>query len=154
LEYRALEILREDSRISVSELAERLNISRSTATKLITRLREKGVKFTIEFMPESFIGFVISEECNDECYKLLDGRYMNIVRANTLDELQSKLSQIKSKEITFLAKNDFTLKCDYCGKEIHDSQITYRVGRRVYYACCNSCLEGIKKKFAHKIISK
>ncbi|TRM74647.1 AsnC family transcriptional regulator, partial [Sulfolobus sp. B5] len=137
-----------------SELAKRLNVSRSTATKLITRLREKGVKFTIEFMSESFIGFVISEECNGECYKLLDGRYMNLVRANTLDELQIKLSQIKGKEITFLARNDFTLKCDYCGKEIHDSPITFRMGRRVYYACCSSCLEGIKKKFARRIVSK
>ncbi|BDB99297.1 TRASH domain-containing protein [Saccharolobus caldissimus] len=150
LEFRALEILRKDSRISITKLAKTLNISRNTASNLIKSLRRKGVKFTIQYHNEPFIAFVISESCKDECYKLLDGRFMNIIRANTLEELQNKLSNIREKENVFIAKSDFVVKCDYCGKEIYDSPLTYKVGRKTYYACCNSCLTELKRKFARK----
>lgn len=150
LEFRALEVLRNDSRISVTELAKRLNISRSTATNIIKNLRKKGVKFTIQYQNEPFIAFVISGYCNGECYKLLDGRFMNIVRANTLEELENKLSKIEAKDLSFIGKGNFVVKCDYCGKEIHESPLVYRIGRKTYYACCNSCLSELKKKFARK----
>ncbi|ACP39370.1 putative transcriptional regulator, AsnC family [Sulfolobus islandicus Y.G.57.14] len=149
LEFRALEILREDSRISVTELAKRLNISRSTATRLLRNLSRKGVKFTIKFQNEPLIAFTISESCqSDECYKLLDGRFINIIRANTLEDLENKLKNVKGKDLVFIGKSSFVVKCDYCGKEIYDNPLTYKIGRRTYYACCNSCLTGLKEKFA------
>ncbi|WP_338604342.1 TRASH domain-containing protein [Sulfolobus tengchongensis] len=151
LEFRALEILRNDSRISVTELAKQLNISRSTATNILKSLKRKGVKFTIKFQNEPFIAFVISESCNsEECYKLLEGRFMNVVRANTLESLENVLENIRGKELVFIGKSSFVVKCDYCGKEIYDSPLIYKIGRKTYYACCSSCLTELKKKFARK----
>jgi DNA-binding Lrp family transcriptional regulator len=60
LEFRALEILRKDSRISITKLAKTLNISRNTASNLIKSLRRKGVKFTIQYHNEPFITLVFT----------------------------------------------------------------------------------------------
>lgn len=49
-----VDVLREDSRLSINELAGRLNISRANAYQRVNRLRETGVirRFTIDVDPK------------------------------------------------------------------------------------------------------
>jgi len=58
LERRALTLLSEDSRISVSELASGLGVSKATASRLVKSLRAKGVRFTVEVPGGYPIAFV------------------------------------------------------------------------------------------------
>ena len=54
VDRRVLDLLREDGRLSVNELAARVNISRANAYQRLARLRETGVlrRFTIDVDPK------------------------------------------------------------------------------------------------------
>ena len=57
------------------ELAEGLGVSRATVAKVIRSLREKGVRFTVDYHEEGqVVIFALVDACEGECCKLLDGR--------------------------------------------------------------------------------
>lgn len=158
LELRAITLLSEDSRLSVSELASRLGVSKATASRLIKSLKSKGVKFTVN-IPQSYPrAYVISRRMQgEECYRLIDGRFMIIVSAGDFNELIKRINEIKGKEVVYVVLEQCSkvvrqpatipkLICDYCGGPINGPPIQYRRGRRVYYLCCETCLRELKKK--------
>ena len=154
LERRALEILTVDSRISVSQLAERLGVSKATASRVIKSLRAKGVRFTVDVdqgFPRAFI--VSKRPHGDEAYRLIDGRYLTVIKARDFNELVQAIESIKDREEVYIAVGTIRrsmqipkLTCDYCGGPISGTPIIYRRGRRTYYLCCRTCLRELKKK--------
>ncbi len=55
IEIRVLNVLRENARASVSEIAERLGVSRVTVYRALRSLINKGIKFTVD-VPENSQG--------------------------------------------------------------------------------------------------
>ncbi len=158
LEYKVLNILKEDSRRSASSIAKELQVSRATIAKTIKSLRSKNIKFSVEYWEEGELAvFAISKEClkgSKECYKLVDGRSVSIIRGS-FDHIQQILEQNKIKNyLLAVDKVDSTkvikegLYCDYCGGEIKGTPITLKVRRRIYYTCCNTCKEHLRKKLS------
>jgi Transcriptional regulators len=156
LEFRALEILREDSRISIEALARELGISRSTASRILTSLRKRGVRFTVEATFAGQIAFVLgNRRLSDESYRTLDGRFISVLRFNSISELTEKLRDPGRRSRVIIAspvKKILThgLRCDYCGGEIGKEPLTYRRGRRTYYLCCKTCLSQLRERFKRR----
>nr|WP_216604244.1 TRASH domain-containing protein [Acidianus sp. RZ1] len=153
MEYEVLQLLKEDSRLSASEISEKLGVSRVTISRIISSLKEKGIKFTVEFYEEGeFTAFIVAKTCfSSECYNLIEGGYMNIVRSNNLEEIHKSLSNVQ-KDSVFVSYGKKGLKispklvCDYCGGEINEKPIKLKIGNKIYYACCNTCYTLLKKK--------
>lgn len=156
LEYRILQILKEDSRIPAAQIAKQLGLSRVTVSRIINSLKEKGIKFTVEFLEKDLVGIVYSTSClSEECFKTISGDYISIIRANSLEDLEKALEkrEVKNLIVARQVGNKITkssLRCDHCGGKIEGEPIIYKRGRRIYYACCRTCLEGLKKKFEKK----
>ena len=161
LEYKVLMMLREDGRRSASSIAKELGISRATVAKVIRSLKSKGVKFTVDYQEEGELTlFVLAKSCiSEECYKLIDGRYMSLVRG-TLKEIEETLSKAQGVESYFISTRKMNvariargeLYCDYCGGEIKGEPITFKVGKRIYYTCCRTCERELKRKLSEKAI--
>ena len=155
IEIKVLSILRENSRASVSEIAERLGVSRVTVYRALKSLVNKGARFTVDIPEDSPRAFVVSREPHmdlGECFKLVDGRYMVIVRARDFNELVGIIDRLRDKDEVYIALRPVSrqlvsvgLVCDYCGGPI-TVPITYKRGRRTYYLCCETCLRELKKK--------
>jgi len=160
LEYKILQMLKEDSRKSASEIAKELNLSRATVAKIIKSLKEKGVKFTVDYYEEGELtAFVISDNClqDEECYKLIDGRFMNVIKGD-LKSVSEKISQLKSvtyfvgierENVKKIEKAE--LYCDYCGNEIKGSPYLVKWGKKVYYTCCKTCQTQLRKRLEKTI---
>ena len=155
LERRALTLLSEDSRISVSELASELGVSKATASRLVKSLRAKGVRFTVEVPGGYPIAFVVTRRPHQgECHRLVDGRFMVVVKAWDFNELVEAISGIRDREAVYITlgpgcSNELVIPrliCDYCSGPINGQPIIYRRGRRTYYLCCRTCLRELKKR--------
>ncbi len=157
IEIKVLNILRENARVSVSEIAERLGLSRITVYRVMKSLISKGVKFTVEVPEDSPRAFIITRGPHvdlGECYKLVDGRYMLIIRARDFNELINIIDRLRDKDEVHIALRPVSkqlvsvgLICDYCGGPI-TVPIIYRRGKRSYYLCCETCLRELKKKLS------
>jgi len=157
IERKVLNILRENARASVSEIAEELGVSRATVSRAIRSLVNKGVRFTVDIPDNSPRAFIITRrpyERLGECYKLIDGRYLVIIKARDYNELVRVVEGIDDKMELFIAigvvgRNvvPMGLVCDYCGGPI-SMPIIYRRGKRTYYLCCETCLRELKKKLS------
>jgi DNA-binding Lrp family transcriptional regulator len=155
LEYRVLQLLKENSRMPVSEIANELKVSRPTVSRIITSLQEKGIKFTVEYN-EGVTAFVVTSKCpqDAECFELIDGNIMAVIHARDLNELEEELKKIKDeKKYLFLSHKKVgkvsvrvEMRCDYCGGAIRGSPLILKKGRKTYYACCKACLDGLKNK--------
>lgn len=152
LEYRILQILKNDSRVPASQIAKQLGLSRVTVSRVINSLKNKGIKFTAEFIEKDLIGIVYSDSCiSEECFRTISGDYVSLVRASSLEELEKILEKhvVKNLIIAHQLGKKITkssLYCDYCGGKIEGEPILYKRGKKIYYACCKTCLEGLKKK--------
>lgn len=159
LEYKVLQMLREDGRRSASSIAKELSVSRATVAKVIKSLKDKGVKFTVDYQEEGeLILFLISRQCIEgsaECYKLIDGKYISLVRGK-LHEIEEILSKVEDEKEYFISTqkvNTVTvirgeLRCDYCGGEIRGDPITFKLGKRIYYTCCRTCEKELRKRLS------
>ncbi|MBB5253548.1 TRASH domain-containing protein [Sulfurisphaera ohwakuensis] len=157
IEYKILQMLKEDSRKSASKIAKELGLSRATVAKIIKSLKDKGVKFTVEYHEKGeLFAFVISDKClAEECYKLIDGKIMNIIRGD-LSTISQKLSELGSDKyfISMEKLNEVSIEraelyCDYCGNEIKGNPYLVKLGKKVYYTCCKTCQTQLKKKLEH-----
>jgi DNA-binding Lrp family transcriptional regulator len=156
IEFRVLQILKEDARMPAAKIAKQLSLSRVTVSRVINSLKEKGVKFTIEAKDKELVAFAVTDSCKSaECYKTISGDFISLIRSNTLDEIESELEKIKPKNV-ILARSlgkrfvRTSLYCDYCGGKIESEPIIYKRSKKIYYACCNACLNGLKKKLTKK----
>jgi DNA-binding MarR family transcriptional regulator len=155
VEFRVLEILRMNSRLSVSEIAEELGVSRATVSRAIRSLERKGVRFTVDFLEDAPRAFVLTRKPQGgECYRLIDGRYMLILKGNSMDELVKAIDEVEDKEAVFIAlppggiRLTVKLTCDYCGGPT-SKPLIYRRWRRTYYLCCRTCLRELRRKLSN-----
>jgi len=157
LEYKVLQMLKEDARRSANSIAKELGVSRATVAKVIKNLKRKGIRFTIEYQEEGELTtFIISNECVGECYQLIDGRILSIVRGK-MEEISKVLQSIKEKEYLIAIKrlnipsvSRAEMYCDYCGGEIRGEPIIVKSGKKLYYACCKTCADALKRKLTRK----
>ncbi|BCU67154.1 hypothetical protein HS7_05910 [Sulfolobales archaeon HS-7] len=155
LEYKVITYLKSDSRISSSKLAKELGVSRATVAKVIHSLRNKGVKFTVDFYEDGKLTvFAIANSCinEGECYRLIDGRFLVITSGN-MNEIEGLLSKLKSEHYFIAVDKTGSpsvkqkgLKCDYCGGDIKGEPLLIKRGKKRYYACCRTCQTHLVKK--------
>ncbi len=154
LEYRAVQVLKRNPRITIRELAEELNVNRNTASKILRSvLRKVKLRVTVDAGPVIFAVGKCAEWC-EECYPLINEDNMCVTRGSDLSYLLKRVEETKPKEVFISMKGEvggskvnFSLSCDYCGKEIHEGEryITYVKGRKTYFLCCTSCLREFKR---------
>ncbi len=173
-DLKLINLLKENSRLTITELSKLVNLSRPTVKERIERLEKEGfiTKYTIKLSPELeyrgnyFIIFAKSTKMDDykklkeirevrEIIRVLGEKYLLKVVARNVKDL-SKLEKAGIEIIEILPvieiienESDLSLKlnfrCDYCGKEINEEPIIYRHHNRVFFLCCNTCLGEFKR---------
>lgn len=172
IDLKIINILKEDSRVSFSEIARELKLSRQTVKSRISRLEKEDIieKYTVKLASSvedagtSVYLLVHSEEPEKmweieevvEINKITSKRYLIRVTLKDLSELseimdRGKLEVIevmpvierKVRERPFRLK--ITFRCDYCGKEMTDEPIVYRYRNKFYVLCCKTCLREFKE---------
>lgn len=160
IEQRLIVLLKKDSRITITEIAKELGVSRITAKKALNTLTKSGriKRFTVTLEDEDRemvlvrTGDVskIPSEYVIERFRLIDGSFINVLLYEDL--LSIKDVNIKSVDIAVSREqneNMFKMKgihCDYCGNEINGRPILVDIGRKTYYACCPNCERDLKKR--------
>jgi DNA-binding transcriptional ArsR family regulator len=157
-EFRALDALKRDGRMSATELSRVLGVSRATASRVIESLKRKGIKFVPQFYEGSLFSFVITDRSvpipeGAEAYDLIDGGRLLVLKGSDIGELEKQLSDVPNKRTYYISTRKIgekvvraSLLCDYCGGPIHGAPLIFKRGRRTYYACCHNCLSGLRKK--------
>ena len=88
------------------KIAEKLGVSRATVSRAIRSLMNKGVRFTVDIPDNSPRAFIITRrpyERLGECYKLIDGRYLIIIKARDYNELVRVVEGVDDKMGLFIA---------------------------------------------------
>ncbi|MGQ4834170.1 MAG: TRASH domain-containing protein [Candidatus Asgardarchaeia archaeon] len=171
-DLKMLYLLRDNARLSISELSHLLNLSRPTIKSRIERLEKEGIiqKYTIKVKDEileaknlilllvesdSIENFDQFEEIT-EVNKISKNKFFIKVWVATMNELKRIIDSgafdvleifpvIERKEKEMPLKIKITFKCDYCGKEIEGEPIIYKYRNKVYFFCCNTCLREYKR---------
>jgi len=160
VEQRLLILLKKNSRISILEAAEKLNVSRVTAKKAFDLLiSEKRIKsFTvITDDDERDLAIVHLRDTSKvpvdlivEDYTLLDGTSLIVINYEDLP----KIGGLSIIDVEFATERKSgrnvgrltNIHCDYCGKEISDSPIVFEIRGRTYYACCPNCERDMRRR--------
>ncbi|AGK61197.1 Transcriptional regulator [Archaeoglobus sulfaticallidus PM70-1] len=170
IDIKILNILKENSRISFTEIAKNLNITRQTVKSRIERLEKDGIikRYTIEvadiFRKNLFILRVRTEDYRRlkdieevlEINKISDREYILKLEISSLSRLSEIAEQdwIEVEEVIPVLKSEIVdkplslkleFKCDYCGKTSIDDPLIYKKHNRFYVLCCKTCLEEFKK---------
>ncbi|MDK2796199.1 MAG: hypothetical protein PWQ22_1609 [Archaeoglobaceae archaeon] len=173
IDLKIINILKEDSRVSISEIARELNLSRQTVKSRISRLEKEGIieKYTVKIassLEDAKSSVYLLVETDEEKFWEMDEiveinrvtskRYLVRITVSDLSELsgifeKGKLEVLeiipvierKVKERPFRAR--ITFRCDYCGKEMTDEPIVYRYRKKFYVLCCKTCLREFKASF-------
>ncbi len=169
-DIKIINLLRENSRLTFSELSKLLNLSRQTVKTRIEKLERDGIikKYTIKLSPEfeskgSAIMIVSTEnperikeiEEVTEINRIAGKKFLIRLRVDDLKRLASisELDFLDVHEIIPVLETEYIerplsvdvpFKCDYCGKEIRDKPVIYRHRNRVYVLCCETCLREFK----------
>ncbi|MGC8562826.1 MAG: TRASH domain-containing protein [Thermoplasmata archaeon] len=160
IEQRLILLLKKNSRITVTEIAKELSVSRITAKKALDALSNSGriKKFTITLEDEDREMVLvriddiskIPPESVIETFKLIDGSFIAVMYYEDL--ISIKDAHIKGVDIAVSREqNENLLKiegihCDYCGSEIKGKPITVEIGGKTYYACCPNCERDLRKR--------
>ncbi len=163
-DLKLINLLKENSRRSVSELAELLGVSRQTVRARMEKLEKEGLKYTVKFPQESYFMLIVEAEdvgrlleCDEvfEVNKVSDIKYVLKVNVRSLRELSEVISNLKARILEIMPvvevlekespiRMRVRFRCDYCGKEVHDEPIVYKFRRKVYVFCCRVCLREFK----------
>jgi DNA-binding Lrp family transcriptional regulator len=170
-DLKLINLLMENSRLSLSELSRLLSLSRQTVKARLERLEKEGIieKYTVKVSPElEKVGETViviletdrPEKLEDspeitEINKVTSRRYVVKAVVDRLSELSDILESpdfkvlevmpvLKSKKREVVLKIKVPFKCDYCGKEIVDEPLIYKYRNRVYFFCCKVCLREFK----------
>ena len=167
-DLKLINLLRNNGRLSISELAKLLGLSRPTVKARLERLEKEGViqKYTVKLSPEiersGSLVILVVETDNPEIFEEIDEivtiskittkKYVLEVLVNRLDELREIIDisdlnvleimpvlEKREKEAQIRIKVPF--RCDYCGKELTEEPIVYRYHNRVYFLCCGTCFD-------------
>jgi len=170
-DLKLINLLRDDARLSISELAKLLGLSRPTVKSRLERLEKEGIiqKYTIKLSPDieksGSLVILIVETGNPEIFEEIDEiveinkitskKYVIKVLVDRLDELRRVIDRSgldvleimpvlekREKEIQIRMKIPF--KCDYCGKDLAEEPIVYKYHNKVYFFCCGTCFDEFK----------
>lgn len=170
VDLKIINILKANSRVSITEIAKALNLSRQTVKARIERLENEGVieGYTIK-LASSFENLgssayllantedaekILEMEEVVEVNRIASKKYLIRVQLNSLEDLSRVMDKAEilevfpvteriAKEVPFKAKVNY--RCDYCGKEMFDEPIVYRLKNKVYVLCCKTCLREFKE---------
>jgi len=168
-DLKILNLLRENSRLSISEISKILGISRPTVKSKIERMEREGiikgytVKLSDNLVKENFVFAIV--EANDvkdvldrddvvEVHRIASNKFLVKFVVGDFEALREIAKDLKivefyavveswTKERDLKLKVDF--KCDYCGKETFDEPLVYKFHNKVYLLCCPTCLDEFKK---------
>lgn len=172
LDLKLIYLLLDDARLSISELTERLGVSRPTVRARLEKLEKDGIieGYTIKLNPElqrahNVIALVVRTEKPEkmdefeeiiEINRFTSTKYLIKVAVNAMEDLKRVIEGtgvevleimpiLESREKRLKPKIKVPFKCDYCGKEIVEEPIVYKYRNRVYFFCCPTCLREFKK---------
>ncbi len=172
LDLKLIYLLMDDSRLSISELAERLGVSRPTVKSRLEKLQKEGViqGFTIKLNPEllrahNIVALIVKtdkpERMNEfeeiiEINRFTSRKYLIKIAVESMEDLRRVIEGAGFDVIEIMPiletvekknppKVKVPFKCDYCGKEIIGEPIVYKYRNRVYFFCCPTCLREFKK---------
>ncbi|WP_297509818.1 TRASH domain-containing protein [Thermococcus sp.] len=172
VDLKIIYLLMDNSRMSVSELAERLGVSRPTVRARLEKLQKKGIiqGFTIKLNPEllrahNVVALIVKtdeprrmSEFEEiiEINRFTSKKYLIKVAVENMEELRKVIEGAGFEVIEIMPILESTtresppkvkvpFKCDYCGKEIVGEPIVYKYRNRVYFFCCPTCLREFKR---------
>ncbi len=172
LDLKLIYLLLDDARLSISELTERLGVSRPTVRARLEKLEKEGIieGYTIRLNPElqrahNVIALIVKTENPEkmdefdeifEINRFTSTKYLIKVAVNTMEDLKRVIEGtgvevleimpiLESREKRLRPKVKVPFRCDYCGKEIVGEPIVYRYRNRAYFFCCPTCLTEFKK---------
>ncbi len=156
-ESRILRILKEDSRRSASEISEMVGLSRSTVSKTISNLVDRGKirAFTVSvdteeddimILAEVESLFDIPEEFLVESVELSDGTFLAVLRKGAMYEKFPARSMKIVHKLTRYDENELSIDmyCDYCRNRITDEPIKLSSNTMTYLACGTECKRGLE----------
>ena len=159
LKYRLAEILKNDSRATVSDLAKNLGVSRARISSMIEEMKndENNTKFTIissQDYTDLIVARVKSIEGLDpsrvvEYFEMIDSSYIVVIYyrdIHLLDGLPVQdISFARSRKIGDAISGEPVLSCDFCGKKIEANPIRVDVSGKLLYACCPNCSQDLQR---------
>jgi len=172
LDLKIIYLLREDSRLRISDIAKALDLSRPTVYSRIKRLEESGVikgytikldkkieygaNLVILLIRTKDISKILDNESIVEIYRLTSNRYFIIANINSVADIKTieeagDVEIIETMPVLEFIEGKKPLrikvrfKCDYCGKEILEEPLVYYHKGKVYFFCCKTCLREFKK---------
>ena len=156
-ESSVLRLLMENSRLTISEISDRVKLNRNTVSKIISYLNKEYIeKYTVETKGNNDnIYFIVTvnniEDINNEniveYYELMNGKYMVIMNKNSLsNQIKYNKLNIAKKRFTFFNNEIIDLYCDYCNNKISGLPRTYEHNKNKYYFCCDTCKNSFIKE--------
>jgi len=172
LDLKLIYLLMDNSRLSISELAERLGVSRPTVKSRLEKLEREGIiqGYTIKLNPEllrahNVVALIVKTEEPEkmtefdeiiEINRFTSRKYLIKIAVENMEELRKVIEGagfevieimplLETLEKTAPPRVKVPFKCDYCGKEIVGEPIVYKYHNRVYFFCCPTCLREFKK---------
>ena len=172
IDLKLIYLLMDNSRLSISELAERLGVSRPTVKSRLDRLEKEGViqRYTIKLNPElqrasNVVALIIKTDEPEklqefeeiiEINRFTSKKYLIKVAVEDMEGLRNVIEGagfevleimpiLESIEKEYPPKVKVSFKCDYCGKEIIGEPIVYKYRNKVYFFCCETCFREFKK---------
>ncbi|WP_461862929.1 TRASH domain-containing protein [Thermococcus sp.] len=172
LDLKLIYLLMDNSRLSISELAERLGVSRPTVKSRLEKLERDGViqGYTIKLNPEllrahNVVALIVKTEEPEvlreleeiiEVNRFTSRKYLIKIAVEDMEQLRSVIERagfevleimpiLESLEREYPPRVKIPFKCDYCGKEIVGEPIVYKYRNRVYFFCCPTCFREFKR---------
>ncbi len=172
LDLKLIYLLMDNSRLSISELAERLGVSRPTVKSRLEKLQKEGViqGFTVKLNPEllrarNIVALIVKTDEPEkmreleeiiEMNRFTSRKYLIKIAVEDMGELRKVIEGagfevidimpiLESIERKSPPKVRVPFKCDYCGKEIVGEPIVYKYRNRVYFFCCPTCFREFKR---------
>lgn len=172
LDLKLIYLLRDNSRLSISELAEILGTSRPTVRSRMEKLEKEGIikGYTIKISPEleraeNIVIMIIKTEIPEkleefdeiiEINKFTSKKYVIKIAVENMEQLRQVVEKagfeiieimpvLEMRERERPIKIRVPFKCDYCGREIIEEPIVYKYRNKVYFFCCETCFREFKK---------
>lgn len=170
-DLKLINLLKDNSRLSISDLAKLLGLSRPTVKSHLEKL-EKGEiiqKYTVKLSPlferAGELVILIVETRRPEIFKEYDEivevnkitslKYVIKVVMEKMDGLMKIINEeglevleimpvLESEEMERHIRIEVEFRCDYCGKELIDEPIVYKRHNKIYIFCCKICLREFK----------